>query len=104
MSLSSSSQLPSGSNKRKAPAAATDPQRKKPRLLAALKTRLEALQHALDALDPLWEKYDPGFFMKSMQHKRKRMDALTLDTVEEFIASVECNQTFHVLDALDHDL
>jgi hypothetical protein len=78
------------------------PQKKKKRP-SPLETKLEALQNTLAGLQPIWMKYDPGIFMAQMRHMQKRIDGLTPDTIERFIAT-ETDDLLHALDALNHEL
>jgi hypothetical protein len=81
------------SSKRKAAVAGMDlldqkPATKKTRRETALETRLSQLKRAFvdpDELPPEWEDYDPGHFMEGMRRMSRQVNALTLETVGEYI-------------------
>jgi hypothetical protein len=80
------------SRKRTAQEAAMDPPdqqstTKKPKLVAALEARLTKLKKTLhpDELRLEWTDYDPRYFMESMRSMSRRICALTLKSVEEYI-------------------
>jgi len=77
-----------GKSKRKASESATDPPKKIPKRPTQLETRLEELHEAVASLMPFWEENDPKIFMQ-LDHTRKRLNALTPDMVEKFIAKGE---------------
>jgi hypothetical protein len=61
---------------------------KKTRREAALEASLNQLKRALgpDELPPEWEDYDPGHFMEGMGRMGRVVNALTRETVQEYIS------------------
>jgi hypothetical protein len=76
------------------------PPNKKPKRLTPLETRLEKLRKTLAGLRPIWETFDPGMFMKQMHHTREQLNALTPETINEFISTGQ-EAVFDALDDLD---
>jgi hypothetical protein len=74
---------------------------KKAKYPSPVEAKLEKLKSTLAKLQPIWEKYDPGFFMEQMLHTRGQMDKLTPTMVGEFIATGVSDQVFAMLDVLD---
>jgi hypothetical protein len=77
---------------------------KKAKKPSPLEIELEKLKETIDELQPLWKKYDPGFFMDQMLHMGKRVDRLTPSMVEQFIARGQHSRFFTTLDALESEL
>ena len=93
----------SPSKKRKASATTIGPPEKKARRPTALETQLENLRETLAELPPIWEMY-AGLFMEQMRHTREQIDGLTPNTIEEFIATGECDWLLNALDSLNYHL
>ena len=99
-----SSQLPSASgSKRKASATSIGPPPKKPKRPTQLETRLEELHETVARLMVIWEEVDPKIFMQ-LDHTRKRLNALTPDKVEKFIANGEYDDHSHILEIINDRL
>jgi hypothetical protein len=66
-----------------------------------MEIKLDKLKSTLAKLQPVWEKYDPGLFMKQMLQTGGEVNKLTPAMVGEFIASGESGRIFVVLDGMD---
>lgn len=76
---------------------------KKQKHLSPLEIKLETLRRTLARLMPIWMNCDPGAFMDTMRHMQKRVDDLTSDMIEQFIAT-EADDFFNALAIFDHQL
>ena len=84
------------------------PPEKKQKRPIPLETKLETLQRTLAGLLHIWTKYDPGVFMEEMRdmRKRKRIDELTPEAIEHFVATEtdDTDSRLRALDTLDRAL
>ena len=95
-----SSQLTTGSNKRKASATFMGPLEKKPKRPTALESKLENLQTAIAGFQPIWKEYAPDTFTEEMYYMRDQIAALTPDTIGTFIETSACEDALLSLDHL----
>jgi hypothetical protein len=79
---------------------------KKTKLDTALETRLTELKQVLhpDELSQPWKVYDPGDFMDEMRRIGRKINALTLDTVGNYITNGSLEANLSALDIQDIEL